>query len=136
MPNSKPNLRVGLIGTGFMGKAHAFGFTNAARVFDLPVEVELHTVADIDEQAAQSAARAYGFANATTDWRDIIRNPDIDIVSITAPNALHKEMSLAAIAAGMVSYGLMNLVMTAAPLATPAEWLAPPDSAGEQTAGH
>ena len=104
MPNSKPNLRVGLIGTGFMGKAHAFGFTNAARVFDLPVEVELHTVADIEEQAAQSAARAYGFANATTDWRDIIRNPDIDIVSITAPNALHKEMSLAAIAAGKNVY--------------------------------
>ena len=56
MPNSKPKLRVGLIGTGFMGKAHAFGFTNAARVFDLPVAVELHTVADIDEKAARSAA--------------------------------------------------------------------------------
>ncbi len=104
MPNSKPSLRVGLIGTGFMGKAHAFGFTNAARVFDLPVEAVLHTVADIDEQAAKGAARAYGFANATTDWRDIIANPEIDIVSITAPNALHKEMSLAAIAAGKHVY--------------------------------
>jgi hypothetical protein len=37
MFHSKPRLKVGLIGTGFMGKAHAFGFTNAARVFDLPI---------------------------------------------------------------------------------------------------
>ena len=104
MSNSKPRLKVGLIGTGFMGKAHAFGFTNAARVFDLPVEAELHTVADIKENAALAAARAYAFSNATTDWHDIIGNPDIDIVSITAPNALHKEMSLAAIAAGKHVY--------------------------------
>lgn len=104
MPNSKPSLRVGLIGTGFMGKAHAFGFTNAARVFDLPVDAVLHTVADINEQAAQDAARAYGFADATTDWRDIIGNPEIDIVSITAPNALHKQMSLTAISAGKHVY--------------------------------
>ena len=104
MSHSKPSLKVGLVGTGFMGKAHAFGFTNAARVFDLPVEAELHTVADINEDAAHAAARAYGFSNATPDWHDIIGNPDIDIVSITAPNALHKEMSLAAIAAGKHVY--------------------------------
>ena len=104
MSNSKPRLQIGLIGTGFMGQAHAFGFTNAARVFDLPVEAELHTVADIDADAAQAAARAYGFAHATPNWRDIIANPEIDIVSITAPNALHKEMSLAAIAAGKHVY--------------------------------
>ena len=104
MSDSKPKLRVGLIGTGFMGKAHAFGFTNAAHVFDLPVDAELHTVADINEQQAQDAARAYGFVNASTEWRDIVASPEIDIVSITAPNALHKEMSLAAIAAGKHVY--------------------------------
>ena len=100
MSNSKPSLKIGLIGTGFMGKAHAYGFTNAARVFNLPVEAKLHTVADINEEAAHGAARAYGFANSTADWREIVGDPEIDIVSITAPNALHKEMSLAAIAAG------------------------------------
>jgi len=104
MSKSKPQLKVGLIGTGFMGKTHAFGFANAARVFDLPVEADLHTVADVHQDAAKAAARAYGFTNATTNWRDIIGDPDIDIVSITAPNALHKEMSLAAIAAGKHVY--------------------------------
>jgi predicted dehydrogenase len=101
---SKPKLRIGLIGTGFMGKAHVFGFTSAPRVFELPCDLDLHTVADITPEAATSAARTLGFANSTADWRDIINNPEIDVVDITAPNALHKEMSLAAIAAGKHVY--------------------------------
>lgn len=124
MSYSKPKLNVGLIGTGFMGKAHAFGFASAARVFDLPVEAELHTVADINEEAAHAAARAYGFSRASADWHDIINNPGIDIVSITAPNAFHKEMSLAAIAAGKHVYcekPLAPLAADAAEMADAAE---------------
>ena len=101
---TKPKLRIGLIGTGFMGKAHVFGYTSAPRVFDLPYDLELHTVADITPQAAAEAARRLGFAHATADWHDIMANPEIDVVSITAPNALHKAMSLAAIAAGKHVY--------------------------------
>lgn len=101
---SKPTLRIGLIGTGFMGKAHVFGFTLAPRVFELPVHLELHTVADITPEAAERARRTLGFAHATADWRTIMADPEIDLVSITAPNALHKEMSLAAIAAGKHVY--------------------------------
>jgi predicted dehydrogenase len=104
MSNAKPKIKVGLIGTGFMGKAHALGFINASRVFDLPIEAELGTVADVNEAEARRAAQAFGFDKATTDWRDIINDPEIGIVSITAPNALHKEMSLAAIAAGKHVY--------------------------------
>ena len=104
MSRSKPRLSVGLIGTGFMGKAHAFGYISAPRVFTLPFDIDLHTVADMNQAAAQDAARAYGFEHATADWRDITGNPEIDVVSITAPNALHKEMSLAAIAAGKHVY--------------------------------
>ena len=101
---TKPRLRIGLIGTGFMGKAHVFGFTSAPRVFDLPYDLELHTVADITPAAADEAARRLGFAHSTANWRDIVTNPEIDLVSITAPNALHKEMALAAIAAGKHVY--------------------------------
>ncbi len=100
----RPNLRVGLIGTGFMGKAHAFGFAAAPRTFDLPYGITLGTVADVTEAAAAKAARAYGFHAATENWRDIVNDPEIDIVSVTAPNALHKDMSLAAIAAGKHVY--------------------------------
>lgn len=101
---SKSILRIGLIGTGFMGQAHVFGFTSAPRVFDLDVDLKLHTVADITEAAAADAAHRFGFSHGTGDWRSIMSNPDIDLVSITAPNALHKEMALSAIAAGKHVY--------------------------------
>lgn len=93
-------LCVGLIGSGFMGKAHAFGLGAAEKVFDLPFRIELHTLADVRIDLAERAARALGFAEATDDWRAMVANPAIDVVHITAPNALHKEMALAAIAAG------------------------------------
>jgi len=101
---AKPKLRVGLIGSGFMGKAHAFGYTNAARVFDLPYEVELSVLADISDELAAKAAAALGFARSTADWRAVVADPAIDVVNITAPNALHKEMALKAIAAGKQVY--------------------------------
>ena len=101
---TKPTLRIGLIGTGFMGKAHVFGFTSAPKVFDLPYGLELHTVADVTPEAAERAKAAFGFAHATTCWQDIVENPEIDLVSITAPNALHKEMALAAVQAGKHVY--------------------------------
>lgn len=101
---TKPRLRIGLIGTGFMGKAHVFGFTSAPRVFDLPYDLELHTVADITPEDAERARQSLGFAHGTARWQDIVENPEIDLVSITAPNALHKAMSLAAIAAGKHVY--------------------------------
>jgi predicted dehydrogenase len=102
--SEKPKLRLGLIGTGFMGKTHVFGFATAQKVFDLPHDITLHTVADVTEDAARRAAAGWGFARATADWRSMVNDPEIDIVDITAPNALHKEMALAAIAAGKHVY--------------------------------
>jgi len=103
MAPDKPKLRIGLIGTGFMGKTHVFGFAAAQRVFDLPYEIELHTVADQNDDLA-AAARTLGFRKSTGDWRRIIADPEIDVVDITAPNAFHKEMALAAIGAGKHVY--------------------------------
>lgn len=104
MSHPKPRLNIGLIGTGFMGKTHVYGFASAPRVFDLPHEPVMHSVADITDEAASRAAAALGFEHATSDWRSMIDNPEIDIIDITAPNALHKEMALAAIAAGKHVY--------------------------------
>jgi len=102
--SAKPKLRAGLIGTGFMGKTHVFGFATALKVFGLPFDIELRTVADVTEAAAQRAAAEFGFARATSDWREIILDPEIEIVDITAPNALHEEMALTAIGAGKHVY--------------------------------
>lgn len=97
-------INVGLVGTGFMGKAHVFGFATAQRVFDLPIDFYMEMVADANEKLASAAGKALGFSRHTAEWRDIIADPDIGLVNITAPNALHKEIALAAIAAGKHVY--------------------------------
>ena len=68
-------LGLGLIGSGFMGKAHAFGFLNANCVFQLPVEVDLAVLADVNAEAATKAARALGFQRSTGNWRDLLTDP-------------------------------------------------------------
>jgi len=104
MASNKPRLKVGLIGTGFMGKTHVFGFAAASRVFDLPYDVVLHSVADRTDELAAVAARSLGFAKSSGDWKRLVADPEIDIIDITTPNALHKEIALAAISAGKHVY--------------------------------
>ena len=91
---------IGLIGSGFMGKTHALGFAIASRVFDLPFEIDLAVLADVNEAVAANAARQLGFRRSTGNWRDLIDDPEIQVVDITTPNTLHREMALAATAAG------------------------------------
>jgi len=107
-------IRVGLIGSGFMGRAHALGFTHAPRVFDLPVTLVLDTLADIDAATAARAARQFGFENSTGNWQELLQNPAINLIDITSPNALHKPMAMAAIAAGKHVYCEKPLAPTAA----------------------
>jgi predicted dehydrogenase len=91
---------IGLIGTGFMGKAHAIAYRTALSAFPDVPSPRLVCVADVDAAGAAKAAHQYGFESSTTDWKALINNPAVDVVSITTPNSMHKEMSLAAIAAG------------------------------------
>jgi len=106
-------LTVGLIGSGFMGKTHALALASVNRVFDLPIEVQLHTLADVNVEIATKAAKQLGFANATGDWRTLISNPDISLIDITTPNRFHKEMALAAIEGGKHVYCEKPLAPTA-----------------------
>ena len=104
MNGSPQVLKIGLIGTGFMGKTHVYGFAIADRVFDLPYRLELVSVADVSEELAQSAARSLGFERSTSNWLDLIDDKDLDLISITSPNAFHKEMAIAALNAGKHVY--------------------------------
>ncbi len=106
--------RVGLIGTGFMGRTHVLGFATASRAFEMPVRLRLEAVADVTTEAAEAARRSFGIERATGDWRSLIDDPAIDVIDITAPNALHREMALAAIAAGKHVYCEKPLAPTAA----------------------
>jgi predicted dehydrogenase len=91
---------VGLIGTGYMGKCHALAWRNVGAVFgDVPHPRLVH-LAEADTTLAQERAQKLGFARATGNWRDLIADPEVEIVSITTPNAFHAEMALAALEAG------------------------------------
>ena len=73
-------LGIGIIGTGFMGKAHAFAYRAALAAFpDIPVP-RLEMIADVNEAGAAKAAHQYGFARCSGNWRDLVNDPRIDVV--------------------------------------------------------
>jgi predicted dehydrogenase len=103
-PTPRASIRIGLIGSGFMGKTHALGFRAVGAVFELPVEPVLEILADVDADAAAVAARRLGFSRSTGDWQALVRDPSVDIVDITTPPTLHHRMALAAASAGKHIY--------------------------------
>ena len=91
------DIHIGLIGTGGMGKAHATAFKNVPLVFgNEPGRPILEIVADVDAKALEKWAGEFGFARWTTDWREVVKDPRVDVVDITTPNALHAEMAISA----------------------------------------
>jgi len=98
--SARRKLRVGLIGCGFMGRAHSNAWRQAPCFFDLPAEVERKTLCGRDRRAVQSAAKKLGWEKSATDWRTVIDDPEIDIIDITTPNDSHCEIALAAAVAG------------------------------------
>jgi predicted dehydrogenase len=93
-------LGIGLIGTGYMGKCHALAWNGVAPVFGDIERPRLVALAEVDVGLAQKRAAEFGFAAATANWRDLLANPDIDVISITTPNQFHAEMAIAALEAG------------------------------------
>ena len=87
---------VGLIGTGYMGKCHAIAYTTVATIFGLSPRPRLELLCDVNEAQASRQAAALGFARATGNWRDLVSDPAVDVVSITTPNALHPAMAIEA----------------------------------------
>lgn len=107
-------LNIGLIGTGFMGKAHAIALKAAPTVFFLPAMPVCDLLAEVDDELAARKARELGFARSTGDWKALVEDPAIDVVDICAPNFLHKGMALAAIAAGKHVYTEKPLALSVA----------------------
>ncbi|WP_207630251.1 myo-inosose-2 dehydratase [Paracoccus xiamenensis] len=108
-------LNIGLIGSGFMGQAHADAFRRAGMLYrDLPAVPHLYMIADATPELAADAASRFGFEKSTGDWRELVKDPGVDVVDITSPNAMHHEMALAAIAAGKHVYCEKPLSVTVA----------------------
>lgn len=84
---------IGLIGTGFMGRAHA-------GCYQLDSRVNLVGVSSLDKEQGDAFITDFGFKYYTEEWQDFLSNQEIDIIDITAPNFLHAKMAIAAIEAG------------------------------------
>ncbi len=100
MGGAGSSLGFGLIGSGFMGRAHALALSTVATVFDDVAPPRRVLVADADAAAADRAAHSLGFERATGDWQALVADPEIDVVDICTPNHLHFDMASAALRAG------------------------------------
>ncbi|MGL6202650.1 MAG: Gfo/Idh/MocA family protein [Lachnospiraceae bacterium] len=92
-------VKIGLIGANWMGIYHSIGMTNVRQAYGDVVPV-FEMVADLNEQAAKTAAKRFGYKKVTTDWKEVVANPDVDLVVIATPNFTHAEIAIAAANAG------------------------------------
>jgi len=111
---TRPALNIALIGSGFMGRAHALAFAAADRTFDLPRAPHVALLADRDLPKATAAAASLGIARASGDWREAIDDAGIDLVAIATPNMLHAPIAIAALEAGKAVYCEKPLATTIA----------------------
>ena len=91
---------VGVIGTAFMGKAHSIAYAAAGTAFGDGLRPRLEILCDINPQRAEIKQREMGFARCTSDYMEVVNDPEVQLISICVPNAVHKEIAVAALAAG------------------------------------
>jgi predicted dehydrogenase len=97
---------IGLLGVGWMGEVHSTSYARVPIHFpDAAGRARLVIAADEVEERAQAAAEKLGYESSTTDWREVIAHPEVDAVSICAPNFMHREMAIAAAEAGKHFWG-------------------------------
>ena len=97
---AKPPFGVAMIGHGFMGAAHSQAWRVAPRFFDLPVEPQQTVIVGRDAHKVEAARKKMGWAEASTDWREVISRDDIDLIDICSPGSSHFEIAIAALEAG------------------------------------
>ncbi|MDB6034354.1 MAG: oxidoreductase domain protein [Verrucomicrobiales bacterium] len=93
-------LRVGIIGYGFMGRTHSNAFRRVNNFFDLEYQPVLKAVCARDAGKAKRFAETWGYQSVETDWRKLIGRDDIDLIDIASPNNTHAEIAIAAAKAG------------------------------------
>ena len=91
---------IGIVGGGYMGKAHAVAMSSVGAVFDTCLRPRLEMVSASSPASAERYRAAYGFARAAPDWRELVADPGIGAVIIASPQSTHRAIAEAAFAAG------------------------------------
>ncbi|ANY75703.1 dehydrogenase [Paenibacillus ihbetae] len=107
-------LRVGMIGYKFMGKAHSNAYRSLPMFFPKALKPEMKAICGRNASAVQEAAEQLGWNESVTDWRELIQRDDIDLIDINAPSDAHKEIAIAAAKAGKHIFCEKPLALTLA----------------------
>src|SRR5215475_5968450 len=110
---TKP-LNVGMIGYGFMGRAHSNAYSKVNHFFDLPYRPVLKAACARSADKAKAFADQWGYESVETDWRKLVARKDIDLIDICVPNNLHAEIAAAAAQTGKMILCEKPLAMNSA----------------------
>lgn len=91
---------IALLGQKFMGRAHSNAYLKAARFFNVPREPLLHTIVGLDLIALAPFANRWGWRKYSTSWKEVVKDPAIDLIDICTPTYMHAEQALTAIQLG------------------------------------
>ena len=106
-------IRIGMVGYKFMGKAHSNAWQRLGMFFDSGAKVQLKALCGRDPEWVRKAADPFGFEFVETDWEKLVRRTDIDLVDITAPSNVHKQIAIAAAENGKHVFCEKPLALTA-----------------------
>jgi predicted dehydrogenase len=107
---ARKDLNIGMIGYGFMGRAHSNAYRKVTNFFDLDYQPILKAVCGRNRAKTEEFAYRWGYESVETDWKNLVERKDIDAVDICVPNDLHMEIAVAAAKAG-------KMVLTEKPIA-------------------
>lgn len=92
-------IRIGLIGHKFMGRAHTHAYTDLPIFFDTDIEIVKKVICS-NEESVIDIAKRWNWQKHSLDWREVVQDPEVDLVDIAAPSAIHAQISIAAAEAG------------------------------------
>jgi predicted dehydrogenase len=98
--DSAPSLGVGMVGYAFMGRTHSQAWRTVSAFFDLPVTASMKVLSGRSKERTTAAAARLGWAEVETDWKNLVRREDVQIVDVCTPGDSHAEIAIAALEAG------------------------------------
>src|SRR5216684_1361640 len=121
MPEPKQQLNVAMVGSGFIARAHSNAFRQVGHFFDVPFSLRTKVICGRNRAKLEAFARQWDWEETASEWESVVTRPDIAIVDIAVPNALHAPIAIAAAKAGKIVFCEKPLALSAAEAETMAD---------------
>ena len=100
MTVDRAEIGIGIVGGGYMGKAHSVAMASVGAVFDTALRPRLEMICASSDASAEEYRKSFGFQRATSSWRVLVEDPKVEAIVIATPQKLHREIAEAAFALG------------------------------------